>query len=288
MTAAPFPPWPAGSDFTLVNLNLRFGLAQDGENRWDRRRRLWPTFLERCPADFLVLQEVNDFQADDLQALLGAYGCVGRRRPAPQSWQHNLIWYRREWTCEASDHFYLSPTPQIPSRFRASRWPRQCSAAVFTRDGCRLAIAATHLDFDFQVQEASARLIRRRVDAMAAAANATIVAGDFNAPPGTPAHRVLTVDPHVDGRTIPSFKDVFAPPYPGTHHGFTGSRDGDYIDWILYHGAIEVLRCGVLQTPIEGRHLSDHYPVWAAFGWQAPQRAATHAADHQPAVRRTK
>ena len=268
MTASLWPPWPAAKAFTLVNLNLRFGLAEDGENRWDRRRQLWPTFLERCPADFFVFQEVNDFQADDLESLLSAYDYVGRRRPAPEFWQHNLIWHRREWSCEASQHFYLSPTPDLPSRFRASRWPRQCTMAIFSRaGGHRLAVVATHLDFDSRIQAASTGLIRERLDALAPAM-ATVIAGDFNALPGTPAHQALTADPVAGRRAGPGFKDVLGPPYPGTHHGFTGSRDGDYIDWILYRGALEVKESGVLQTPLQGRHLSDHYPVWAAFDWQ--------------------
>ncbi len=260
-------PWPAEYAFTLVSLNLRFGLADDGENRWDLRRRSWPALLERCPADFFVLQEVNDFQAEDLASLLGAYNYVGRRHPAPGFWQHNLIWHRREWSCEASRHFYLSPTPDLPSRFRASRWPRQCTLAVFSRAGRRLAVAGTHLDFDPQIQAASTRLIRRRLDTLAPA-TATVIAGDFNAPPESPAHRALTADP-APGRPAGSgFKDVFRPPYPGTHHGFTGSRDGDYIDWILYRGGLTVKKSGVIQTPLQGRYISDHFPVWAAFDWQ--------------------
>ena len=268
MRPSPLPVWSEApeSAFTVVTLNLRFGLAQDGANRWARRRELWPQFLRLCPADFFLLQEVNDFQAEDLSTLMVDYACIGRRRPAPAFWQHNLIWYRSDWQLDTDAHFFLSPTPGLPSRFRASRWPRQCTAAVFRRADRRLAIAVTHLDFDPEVQAASARLIRRRINSLAPA-TATVVAGDFNAPPGTPAHRVLTAcQGSADGEG-PAFSDAFQPPYPGTHHGFTGSRDGDYIDWILYRGPIEIHARGVLQRPLSGRHLSDHYPVWAAFGW---------------------
>ena len=267
MKPTPCCPWPADRDFAVVTLNLRFGLADDGVNNWARRRELWPALLEICPADFFVLQEVNDFQAEDLESPLNAYAYVGRRRPAPAFWQHNLIWYRQDWHCEASHHFYLSPTPDLPSRFRTSRWPRQCTAAVFSRGGRRLAIACTHLDFDADVQAASARLIRHRLDLLTPA-NSAVIAGDFTAPPGTPAHRILTTAAGDGPESGPPFSDTFQPPYPGTHHGFTGSRDGDYIDWILYRGAIQIRGSGVVQHPLKGRHISDHYPVWAAFKWQ--------------------
>ena len=213
MPTISLPPYSSENAFTVVTLNLRFGLARDGDNDWSRRRHLFPQFFEALPADFYLMQEANDFQVDQLQPLLADYACLGRRRPAPAFWQHNLVWYRRRWRCTARDHFFLSPTPDLPSRSRASRWPRQCTLGVFENAGQHLAMAATHFDFDDQVQEASAQAIRRRL-ARLAPAKAVVLAGDFNAQPDSAAHRVFTTADAAPEDRGGAFKNAFEAPLP--------------------------------------------------------------------------
>ena len=75
----------------IIDLNLRFGLADDGPNSWTQRRRAYPELLKAWPADFYTFQEANDFQVEELAALLPEYSCIGRREPAPEDWQHNII-----------------------------------------------------------------------------------------------------------------------------------------------------------------------------------------------------
>lgn len=263
-------PPPGAGAFTVVTLNLRFGLARDGENAWAHRRPLFAGFFRDCPADFYAMQEVNGFQADELGPLLPAYGCVGRRRAAPEFWQHNIVWHRADWRCTEREHFYLSPTPDVPSRSRDSRWPRQCNLGVFERDGRRVAVASTHFDFAAHVQEASARIILRRLDRLSPDM-AVVLAGDFNAPPASAAHRVFTSPGACPQDCAGALADAFTPPHPATHHGFSGRRDGDHIDWILFRGPIGRRSSGVFQNPMAGRYLSDHYPVWTVFDW-SPER----------------
>ena len=68
---------------SIMSLNLRFGLAQDGENSWHYRKKAFPEIFKQFQPDFFCFQEANDFQADFLQELLPAYVCIGRRQPAP-------------------------------------------------------------------------------------------------------------------------------------------------------------------------------------------------------------
>jgi len=257
---------------SVFSLNIRFGLADDGLNAWRFRKAVFPALMERYSADFNAFQEVNNFQADDLAEMLPDYDQVGRRTPAPLFWQNNIIFYRRPWRCRHVDHFFLSPTPDIPSRFRESRWPRQCTLAVFEREGRQVVCVNTHFDFKEGVQADSAGVILKRLNSIVPSAS-TILTGDFNAPPESRCHQVF-----VEGITEPDttdgyrFRNVFEPPYPATHHGFSGARIGDHIDWILYRGDLRLNCAKVIYDVVNGRYPSDHFPLWAEFHWASSKR----------------
>ncbi|GBC59757.1 hypothetical protein DENIS_0698 [Desulfonema ishimotonii] len=250
---------------SVLTLNLRFGLAKDeGPRSWSRRKAIFPALFEKHPADFMGFQEANDFQADDLRQLLPDYDVIGQRRPAPVFWQNNLIFYRKSWKCTHADHFFLSPTPDIPSRFRDSRWPRQCTLGVFQQEKRKLICINTHFDFDAGVQCRSAAIIMKRLSRLPAEIPA-ILTGDFNAPPSAPCHAIFTGKAPEDECEISCFRDAFKAPFPATHHGFTGERVGDHIDWILFRGNMTLKTSGVFQSAIDGIWPSDHFPLYAVF-----------------------
>ncbi|MDX9785282.1 MAG: endonuclease/exonuclease/phosphatase family protein [Desulfobacterales bacterium] len=251
--------------FSILTLNLRFGLAQDGPNGWEFRKKSLKKLLDRYPTDFAGFQEVNDFQFDFIADALGKnVSSIGRRISAPDAWQNNVIFYRNPWQCVHRDHFYLSSTPDIPSRFQRSKWPRQCTVGMFQKGSERVICVNTHFDFDAEVQADSARVILDRM--LSLPVNVPVVLfGDFNAVPGSPCYRVLT-EKHADRpANARVFKEVFCRPYPATHHGFTGKTDGAHIDWVLFEGALSPISCTVLQQKFDGRYPSDHYPLVTFF-----------------------
>ena len=222
---------------SVLTLNLRFGLADDGPNRWQYRQKIFPALLAKYHADFIGFQEANDFQLDDLDNILTEYNFIGKRSPAPFFWQNNIIFYKKTWSCLYKEHFFLSPTPLIPSRFRKSLWPRQCTIGMFKKNRRRLICANTHFDFNVSVQIASAKLIMERLSYLPCDVP-TILLGDFNASPASPCHTIFTGENHKTKDKSQFFKNVFQKPFPVTHHGFTGNANGEHIDWILYRGLI--------------------------------------------------
>ena len=260
----------ADMKINLMTLNLRFGLADDGPNAWDYRKKALPTLFRTHPADIIAFQEVNDFQCDYLQKILVDYHYIGFRHPAPSFWQNNLIFFRHPWHCIADDHFYLSPTPDIPSRMPQSRWPRQGTIGVFKalEDDYIIACANTHFDFDPEVQTTSAKIVLERLSAIAAG-YPTVLMGDFNAHPDSPCHQVFTAATHQLGTAADPFRNVWEAPFPGTFHNFSGQSDQRHIDWILYRGPLHVKSRQVIQAAFENRFPSDHFPVHVAFGFGA-------------------
>ena len=248
--------------FTVMTLNLRFGLADDGPNAWRHRKKIIPRLFEKYPADFIAFQEVNNFQADDLQTILKGYAFIGQRTPAPPFWQNNMIFHKQDWELCGYQHFFLSATPGIPSRARDSRWPRQCTMGLFQKKGFYLVGINTHFDFQSANQLESAGIILNRRTRWSLRIP-TILVGDFNASPRSELYALLTKPsqkPATDHRT---FKSVLSKPYEGTHHGFSGKSNDDGIDWILYTDDLMMTDWLIIQDHVKGNYYSDHFPVRA-------------------------
>ena len=253
--------------FSVLTLNLRFGLADDGANNWRYRKKGFQPFLEKYRTDFIGFQEANDFQIDFLHNILTEYNYIGKRSPSPSFWQNNIIFYQKHWHCIHYEHFFLSPTPSVPSRYLKSLWPRQCTMGMFKKDHRQVICINTHLDFDASVQVKSARLILDRLSHLPDDIPA-ILMGDFNTVPFSACYNVFTDSDGHPAVMAPCFKDAFSQPFAGTHHGFTGHTDGDHIDWILFRGNITVIRSRVIQDTFDNIYISDHFPLFAEFSWE--------------------
>lgn len=240
---------------TIMTMNLRFGLAKDGSNCWDRRRNLVGRILDRYPADFYGCQEVNHFQADFLSRHLSYHSHIGQYNKEVPWWQSNMIFYHNSWTCLGSCHHFLSHTPDIPSKLDGSKWPRQCVMGWFEKQGRQILVVNTHFDFDAQVQSRTADLVMSFIDRFLPGLP-TAICGDFNSEPGSLAH----------GRFISGgFNEVFSGKKQTTFHEFKGGVSGPHIDWILFKGGLKLLTAGVVTDDFSGRFPSDHYPVRAIF-----------------------
>ena len=254
------------SAFSVLTLNLRFGLADDGRHAWVQRRGALGAFLETRNCDVMMFQEANDFQIDFLSTCLRDYDVIGKRSPAPDFWQNNVIFYRAPLKLDTWRHFYLSPTPDIPSRFAHSRWPRQCTLGRFRTGPHEVVCGTTHLDFAESVQVASAAIIIEGIGQMAGE-RPVILGGDFNCTPTSACHAVFTRSskPSDNATRDGRFRNVLKAPFPGTFHGFEGGAGHQCIDWILYRGAVSAHQGQVIHYPATACYPSDHYPVTANF-----------------------
>ena len=247
-------------DFTVMTMNLRFGLARDGKNSWPHRKDVMAHFLARHPIDFMGVQEANHFQMGFLQRQLKTHSFIGWHNPALQWWQSNSIFFPSGRRCLTHQHYFLSHTPKVQSKLPGSRWPRQCVMGLFELQGRQLIMANTHFDFDESVQEESARLVLSFLNDFPAD-TPVVITGDFNAAPGSAAYRVFRSQ---------GFSEVFEDHYTTTFHGFKGQDTRRHIDWILHRGPFRTCCRKVLTTTWKGRYPSDHYPVVAGFTWDSP------------------
>lgn len=250
------------AQLTVMTMNLRFGLAEDGENGWAHRKSLVKKILRTYPVDFLGLQEVNHFQTIFLKSILPDHQFVGWHNKSVDSWQNNLLFFHQSWQCLKHSHYFLSHTPQKTSIMEGAEWPRQCVIGWFKRGKQELLIANTHFDFNSRIQMESAGLV---VDFLSEFPEGlpAIITGDFNCNPDSLAFGVFKNN---------GFKEVFGYDTVTTFHEFEGKSTGSHLDWILYRDALSPVSRQVIKDSFSNRFPSDHYPVQARFEWKSIKR----------------
>jgi len=260
----------AGAPLRVMSFNIRYGTADDGENRWDLRRDRLVAAIERLKPDLLGTQETLAFQAAFLRERLPGYDAygVGRDDGAEAGEQCAIFWRRERFDRLAAGTLWLSETPDAPgSRGWDAALPRIASW-VRLRDrassGRTLVFANTHFDHRGEVARLeSARLLDRKL-AEIAGPEPVVLAGDFNCGEGSAPHAALA-----------RFADTFRVAHPtagegeGTFHDFRGGpvSSGSRIDWIRASRAFQTMEAAVDSRPVDGRPPSDHHPVHAMLAW---------------------
>ena len=257
---------PSGHEpLTVMTFNIRYGTAQDGENRWNARRDLLFDVIREQDPDVLGLQEALDFQIDEILAALPAYAVVGvGREDGRRGGEFAAILFRRDRLRVAeSATFWFSDTPGVPgSRSWGNSVTRICTWARFIdREGRGFWHYNVHLDHQSQPsRERSAALLLQRVGERSVPAEPAIVTGDFNVGERNPALEILRAA---------GFLDTFRVQHPderrvGTDTGFKMDNDaGEKIDYILVPPGATVLRADIIRNARDGRYPSDHFPVVA-------------------------
>ena len=117
-----------GEQLRVMSFNLRYGRANDGENRWEKRDWLVAKTVKQFNPDLMGTQETLKFQAEFLESNLEGYTYFGRSRMKTPN-EHCGIFYKTDrFTQLAGGHFWLSESPEIPeSKSWDSSLPRMAS-----------------------------------------------------------------------------------------------------------------------------------------------------------------
>ena len=263
----------------VMSFNIRYGTANDGENRWTNRRDMLFALLRTENPDLIGLQEALRFQIDDILAAVPGYAVVGvGRDDGRAAGEMSAILFRTaRFHVAASGTFWFSDTPEIPgSKTWGNRITRIASWARFVdRAGTAFTHYNLHLDHESQPsREKSTALLLQRIAARPVPSEPVIVTGDFNTGESNPALHVL-VGPAgpatlpAAGAPLPPFIDTFRALHRdekevGTFTSFVfGQTSGDKIDYVLVEPGTEVLAAAIVRTGEGRRYPSDHFPVTA-------------------------
>jgi endonuclease/exonuclease/phosphatase family metal-dependent hydrolase len=256
---------------TIMSFNIRYGTANDGDNRWANRREFLVDVLKTENADIAGLQEALDSQIREIVAAIPHYAVVGVGRDDGRTrGEYAAILFRGD-RLHVSDSgtFWFSDTPEVvASKSWGNTITRVCTWARFVdRDGRAFWHYNVHLDHISQPsREKSTALLAQRMAERRAPDEPAIVTGDFNVGEDNPAIATL-LGPRDGGPAL--MLDTFRVRYPeekivGTFSGFVmGQTAGPKIDYVLVPPGTEVLAAAIVRASRDGRYPSDHFPATA-------------------------
>lgn len=230
----------------IATWNIRLGVVDDGDHRWERRREIVASTICRLEPDVLCLQEAYDFQLEFLLRACPTYASYGvGREDGVSAGEHAQILVRRSLAVVDSGGYWLSEAPDVPG---SMSWETACTRQVTwirLEDGA--TIVNTHWDHRSSwARRESARLMRGRV------AGRTVICGDFNAEFDSPEMVVLA-----EGLVRVS------PDVGGTFHDFSGDESGDQIDHIIATNEWRCERSWIDRSHEGTIYGSDHFAVVA-------------------------
>ena len=259
----------------VASFNIRYGTADDGENRWERRKDFVVRTIRKMDPDLLGVQEALAFQVDELRAALPAYGFVGvGRDDGKRAGEFAGIYYRKERFEElAAGHVWLSEQPDQPgSRGWDASLPRVASWVRLRDLRTGKPVFCINAHFDHRGPRArveSAKLMRRKIEELHEGAP-VVVTGDFNATEDDEPYAALRGEAGTPLHLIDTYRAIHSERRPdeATFNGFTGERKGSRIDWVLHSTDMHSVAAEIVYDQEEGRYPSDHFPVSAviAFG----------------------
>jgi endonuclease/exonuclease/phosphatase family metal-dependent hydrolase len=264
--------WQApGPVLDVMSFNIRYGTANDGDNRWTNRRAHLFDVLHDAGADIVGLQEALDFQIREIVDAVPRYAVVGVGRDDGRTrGEYAAILVRSDrFRVADAGTFWFSETPAVvASRSWGNTIPRICTwARIVDRSGQAFWVFNVHLDHESQPsRERSTALLSSRIAARTPPGEPAIVTGDFNVGEDNAALAPLLA-PSSTG--APRFVDTFRVRHRdakevGTFTGFMLDRlSGPKIDYILVEPDTEVLDAAIVRASRGGRYPSDHFPVTA-------------------------
>ncbi len=178
---APAPAAPLG----VMSFNIRYGTANDGDNRWPLRREFLMDVVRQDNADVIGLQEALHEQIVEMTTSLPAYGVIGVGRDDGKTrGEYAAILYRRDrFHVAESGTFWFSDTPSVVA---STSWgntiTRICTwARLIDRQGGAFWVFNVHLDHQSQPsRERSTALLAERIRTRPMPTEPVIVTGDFN------------------------------------------------------------------------------------------------------------
>ena len=274
----------AAAELDVMSYNLRLDVASDGPNAWPYRRDWVAALVRFHEADVVGVQEALAPMLADLDRRLPGFARVGvGRADGREGGEFSAILYRTDRLALLDQGtFWLSPTPEVPgSKGWDAAIERVATWARFRdrRTGCAFLHLNTHFDhIGEQARQESARLIRRRLQALANGLP-VVLTGDLNSDPASVSYRIFTRDTLGAG-ALPPLADALAASGTG-HYGPTSSwtafkaiEPGRRIDYVMVSPAVRVRSHGILPDSWDGRFPSDHLPVLARLVIGEPGRCA--------------
>ena len=261
----------------VMSYNIRLGVANDGANSWTNRRDATPAMIYDVRPLVFGVQEAFRFQLDFILEQCPAYKCVGiGRDDGFDAGEHMSVFFNADslklvkW-----GSYYLSETPQVPSKGWDAACPRTATWCLFEikTSGRKFYFVNTHLDHKGkEARRQGLKLLYERIGAMNRENYPMVLTGDFNVTPDNPGLE------DINKLMKPARFTARDADTKGSFNGWgkygessaAPTLDGAPvkallpIDYIYYSGFGSCTKFRVVtQRYADKPFISDHYPVYA-------------------------
>lgn len=249
----------------VMTYNLRLDAASDGDDRWDARKAQLANQVLFYEPDFMGVQEALPQQMIYLDSALTAYDYIGVGRDDGKSQgEHSAIFYNKSRFKVLEQHtFWLSPTPDKPSKGWDAAYNRVCTYGLFEniKTKQKFWVFNTHFDHVGNVARMeSAKMILEKIKIVNKQKLPFVLTGDFNLTDDNESiKRILTeLD---DSKQVSKLKHGPA----GTWNAFEFDKPvTERLDYIFVpKKGVIVTKYAVLSDSNNKHYLSDHLAVLA-------------------------
>lgn len=249
----------------VMTYNIRLALDSDKENSWNNRKDEALALLEYYHPDYFGVQEAVPQQMSDIKLGLKNYNYVGvGRDDGANKGEYSAIFYdTNKLTVLKSGTFWLSETPEKPSKGWDAAYNRICTYALFKMKKGSKKFWALNVHFDHVGDIArinSSKLILEKIKEFNTEKFPVVLTGDFNLTEDSEPIKIISQS------LVNTYHHSLKP-----HYGPKGTFTGFDINTIpkerLDHIFVKGFSCLSIRTINDRRenllYPSDHFPVLA-------------------------
>lgn len=252
-------------ELKVMTYNIRLSLESDKENAWNNRKNDALALMDYYHPDYFGVQEAVPQQMIDIKTNLKDYDYVGvGRDDGKNQGEYSAIFYdKTKLEVTKSGTFWLSETPEKPSKGWDAAFNRVCTYAFFKIKKTGKQFLALNLHFDHVGNLArvnSAKLILEKIKELNPKKLPLTLTGDFNLTDDSEPIKIISES--LDNAFYHSKKSHYGP--KGTFTGFDiNTVPKDRIDYIFVKG-FEILSNRTINDRRENLlYPSDHFPILA-------------------------
>ncbi|MBR9854506.1 MAG: endonuclease/exonuclease/phosphatase family protein [Algicola sp.] len=248
----------------VISYNIRYDNPNDAPNNWDNRKEFLIAQLNFYKPDVFGIQEGLIHQVKEIDRGLEDYAYFGVGRDfGDERGEHTAIFYNTKTLALIDEStFWLSTSPQTPSKGWDAALPRTCTYGIFKikNSGARFMVFNTHFDHKgVQAREESSKLILKKIKELNTENYPVVVTGDFNLESESKGVQVILSE--MKDSFIEAGKNAFGP--KGTFNGFQIEKAVERrIDYIFVSDNFKIIKSAILSDSEDARYPSDHFPVF--------------------------
>jgi endonuclease/exonuclease/phosphatase family metal-dependent hydrolase len=258
----------AQSNVKLMSYNIRYDITTSNASPWTERHTAIASQINRFDADIVGMQEVLEHQREQLLSDLPGFASIGVGRDDGQkAGEYAPIFYKAErFRLLNSGTFWLSPTPDVPSKGWDAALNRICTFAQFFDLESKESfwVFNTHFDHVGEVarMKSSVLILQKMQEVTNGTRQAVIFCGDLNL---NDDHPTITFLQSQMKDALLCSKQVKSDMNKTFNNFDLAMEASKRIDYIFTNKKVTVLTFETIVERFGVSYPSDHFPIFVSW-----------------------